>query len=336
MRLPNIPGLEKVKFVTSDTIWNLRELPQRFLVLGAGPIGCELAQAFAALGSQVTLLETGSQILGREDHDVVTAMTEVFHSENIQIKTAIKLKYFDKNEKESFVAIDNFGVIENINFDVVLVATGREPNVKGFGMEELGIELTERKTIQVDPFLRTNIPNIYACGDVVGPYQFTHAASHQAWLTSVNSLFSPFKKFKINYDHLPYSTFTSPEISRIGLNETDAKAKAIPFEVTKYPIDDLDRAIADSSDYGFVKVLTVPGKDKILGVTIVADHASDLLPEFVLAMKHGLGLNKILSTIHTYPTMSEANKYAAGVWKKAHAPQKVLSYLKKFHTWRRG
>lgn len=335
-RLPNIPGLEKVKFVTSDTIWNLRELPQRFLVLGAGPIGCELAQAFAALGSHVTLLETGSQILGREDHDVVTAMTEVFHSENIQIKIDVKIKYFDKNEKESFVAIDNFGVIENINFDVVLVATGREPNVKGFGMEELSIKLTERKTIQVDPFLRTNIPNIYACGDVVGPYQFTHAASHQAWFTSVNSLFSPFKKFKINYDHLPYSTFTSPEISRIGLNETDAKAKSIPFEVTKYPIDDLDRAIADSSDYGFVKVLTVPGKDKILGVTIVADHASDLLPEFVLAMKHGLGLNKILSTIHTYPTMSEANKYAAGVWKKAHAPQKVLSYLKKFHTWRRG
>ncbi len=335
-RIPNIPGLEKVNFVTSDTIWNLKDLPKRFLVLGAGPIGCELAQAFAALGSFVTLLEAGPQILGREDVDVVAAMTEIFHNANIQIKTAAKIKQFDKKEMQDFIVVDNNGTLENINFDVVLIATGREPNVKGFGMEELGIELTERKTIQVDPYLRTNIPNIYACGDVVGPYQFTHAASHQAWFTSVNSLFSPFKKFKINYDHLPYSTFTSPEISRIGLNETDAKEKSIPFEITKYPIDDLDRAIADSCDYGFVKVLTVPGKDKILGVTIVADHASDLLPEFVLAMKHGLGLNKILSTIHTYPTMSEANKYAAGVWKKAHAPQKVLSYLKKFHSWRRG
>ena len=234
------------------------------------------------------------------------------------------------------MVIENQGLQEKIEFDVVLVAIGREANVTGFGLENLGIELTPQKTIQVDPFLRTNIPNIYACGDVVGPYQFTHAASHQAWFTSVNSLFSPFKKFKINYDHLPYSTFTHPEIARIGLNETDALQKNIPFEITKYPIDDLDRAIADSNDYGFVKVLTTPGKDKILGVTIVADHASDMLPEFVIAMKHGLGLNKILSTIHAYPTMTEANKYAAGVWKKAHAPEKVLEYLKKFHSWRRG
>lgn len=335
-RVPKITGLQLVNYVTSDTIWNLKELPKRFLVLGGGPIGCELAQAFAALGSQVTILEMGSQILGREDQDVISSILQVFENEKIQIKTSVKIKSFEKAGTENLIIFEQSGVEERIAFDVVLLATGREPNVTGFGLEKLGIELTDRKTIQVDPFLRTTVPNIYACGDVVGPFQFTHAASHQAWFTSVNSLFSPFKKFKINYDHLPYSTFTSPEISRIGLNEADAKLKSIPIEITKYPIDDLDRAIADSSDYGFVKVLTVPGKDKILGVTIVADHASDLLPEFVLAMKHGLGLNKILSTIHAYPTMSEANKYAAGVWKKAHAPQKVLGFLKKFHSWRRG
>ncbi len=335
-RFPDILGLKAANFVTSDTIWNLKQLPKKFLVLGGGPIGSELAQAFSALGSQVTVLEMGPQILGKEDPDVVETMTEIFKQENIQIKTSIKIKHFEKNGIQDLVVIENQGLIEKIEFDVVLVATGREANVTGFGLEGLGIELTARKTIQVDPFLRTNIPNIYACGDVVGPYQFTHAASHQAWFTSVNSLFSPFKKFKINYDHLPYSTFTQPEIARLGLNETDAIEKNIPFEITKYPIDDLDRAIADSSDHGFVKVLTVPGKDKILGVTIVADHASDMLPEFVIAMKHGLGLNKILSTIHAYPTMTEANKYAAGVWKKNHAPQKVLELLKKFHSWRRG
>ncbi len=335
-RFPNIPGLKEAPYVTSDTIWNLKELPKKFLVLGGGPIGCELAQAFSALGSQVTVLEMGLQILGREDQDVVEAMTEHFQHDGLNLITSVEIKNFQKENSINFVVFEKNGKEEKVEFDTVLVATGRVANVKGFGLEELGVELTTRHTIQVDPFLRTNYPNIYACGDVVGPYQFTHAASHQAWFTSVNALFSPFKKFKINYDHLPYSTFTHPEIARIGLNENDAKEKNIPFEITKYPIDDLDRAIADSSDYGFVKVLTQPGKDKILGVTIVADHASDLLPEFVLAMKHGLGLNKILSTIHAYPTMTEANKYAAGVWKKAHAPQNILNFLKKFHTWRRG
>ncbi len=335
-RRPDIPGLESVPFVTSDTIWGLTELPKKFLVLGGGPIGSELAQAFAALGSEVTILEMGTQILGREDNDVVNLMSEVFKREGMKVLTKTKVKSFELSNGKYFVNIEVNNTSEKIEFDVVLLATGREANVKGFGLEQLGIELTERKTIQTDAFLRTNLPNIYACGDVVGPYQFTHAASHQAWFTSVNSLFSPFKKFKINYDHLPWSTFTHPEISRIGLNEADAKEKQIDYEITKYEINDLDRAIADSSDYGFVKVLTVPGKDKILGVTIVADHSSDLLPEFVIAMKYGLGLNKILSTIHSYPTMAEANKYAAGVWKKAHAPEKVLNFLKKFHTWRRG
>ncbi len=335
-RIPDIPGLNKISFVTSDTIWNLKTLPNKFLVLGGGPIGCELAQAFAALGSHVTILETSKKLLGREDADVVTLMNDVFTKEGIKIQTEVKVHSFERLGETNYVNFEKNSVQYKIDFDVVLLAIGREANVQGFGLEKLGIELSDQKTIKTDLYLRTNYPNIYACGDAVGPYQFTHAASHQAWFASVNSLFSPLKKFKINYDHLPWATFTYPEIARIGLNEVDAKEKKIEFEITKYEINDLDRAIADSSDYGFVKVLTVPGHDKILGVTIVADHASEMLPEFVIAMQHGLGLNKILSTIHSYPTMAEANKYAAGVWKKAHAPEKALQYLKKFHNWRRG
>ena len=335
-RIPEIPGLKTIDYVTSDTIWSLKILPKKFLVLGGGPIGCELAQAFAAMGSKVTILETESQILGREDRDVVDNLLSVFAKEDIRVLTKVDVKCFEKAESQNVIIIEKGKIEEKIYFDVVLIAVGRVATTKGFGLDKLGVKLTDRKTIEVDPYLRTNFPNIYACGDAVGPYQFTHAASHQAWFTSVNSLFSPFKKFKINYDHLPFTTFTHPEIARLGLNENEANEKKVAFEITRYPIDDLDRAIADSCDYGFVKVLTVPGKDKILGVTIVADHASDMLPEFVLAMKYGLGLNKILSTIHAYPTMTEANKYAAGVWKKAHAPKKAIEYLKKFHQWRRG
>ena len=335
-RLPDIQGLLAAPHLTSDTIWNLKELPQKFLVIGSGPIGCELSQAFAAFGSEVTILDSGIKMLSREDSDVTDLVQEKFLLEKIKIINSAKIKRFEIQASKHYVVFEKNNIEEKIEFDKVLIAVGRQANTTGFGLENLGVEINPQGTVKVDAFMRTNIPNILACGDVAGPYQFTHAAAHQAWFCAVNSLFAPFKKFKINYDYLPWTTFTYPEVSRIGLNELEAKEKSIPFEITKYNLDDLDRAIADSNDFGFVKVLTEPGKDKILGVTIVADHASDLLPEFVIAMKHGLGLNKILSTIHAYPTMSEANKYAAGVWKKAHAPEKILSYLKKFHNFRRG
>ena len=330
-RVPDIPGLDKTGYYTSDTIWNMMVQPKNLLVLGGGPIGCELAQAFASLGSQVTIVDRAPRILIKEDPEVAAHLTEVFNKLGIRIHCGAQPLRFDG--KKLVAQKDNREM--SLEFDQVLVALGRVANVSGFGLEELGVEIASAGTIELNPLLQTNIPNIYACGDVAGPFQFTHAASHQAWYCAVNALFGPLKTYNVDYRFLPWSTFTSPEIARIGLSEDEAKAKNIPYEVTRYGIDDLDRAIADSADEGFVKVLTPPGKDTILGVTIVAEHASDMLPEFVTAMKHGLGLNKILGTIHAYPTMSEANKYAAGVWKKAHAPAKALEILAKFHTFRR-
>lgn len=335
-RVPAIPGLEQVPYVTSDTIWNIRTQPKRLLVVGGGPIGCELAQAFASLKSQVTLIDGGKRICPREDADVSELLAGVFAKQGIKVLSNIKIKSFEKVNGVAAVVLEDNGHSVRIEFDLVLLAIGREANIKEFGLEELGIESTPQGTLKVDSFMRTKYPNIYAVGDVTGPYQLTHAAAHQAWFAAVNSLFSPFKKFRIDYRVLPWATYTTPEIARVGLSEDEAKEKGIAYEITKYELDDLDRAIADSAEEGFVKVLTEPGKDKILGACIVADHASDMLPEFVTAMKYNLGLNKILGTIHSYPTMTEANKYAAGVWKKNHAPQGLLEFVKKFHAWRRN
>ena len=333
--VPKISGLEKVDYLTSDNIWSLRKKPKRLLVLGGGPIGCELAQAFARLGCDVTQIEMLPRIMIREDEDVSRAVMEKFQQEGIHVFVEHTAKQFKVEQGEKILIAEHQGEQVRIVFDQVLLAIGRAANIEGYGVEELAIELSPRKTVAVNPFLETNYPNIYACGDVVGPYQFTHTAAHQAWYAAVNALFGQFKKFRVDYSVIPWATFTDPEVARVGLNEQDAKQQGIAYEVTTYGIDDLDRAIADSEAYGFVKVLTVPSKDKILGVTIVGNHAGDLIAEFVLAMKHGLGLEKILGTIHIYPTMSEANKYAAGVWKRNHAPEKLLKWLARYHTWRR-
>ncbi len=334
--VPPIAGIDEVEYLTSDTVWNLRELPKKLVVLGGGPIGSEMAQAFARLGSEVTLVEMAPQILIREDEEVIRLVTDKFQQEGIKVLTGHKAKAFTREHGWQVLVCEADGKEVRIPFDQVIVALGRKANVTGFGLEELGVTLNKNGTVAADPFLRTNFPNIYVCGDVTGPYQFTHTAAHQAWYASVNALFAPIKQFKADYSVIPWATFTDPEVARVGLNEKDAKAQNIPYEVTTYGIDDLDRAIADSEAHGFVKVLTAPKKDKILGVTIVGTHAGDLIAEYVLAMKHGLGLNKILSTIHIYPTLAEANKFAAGEWKKAHAPKFALAILEKFHRWRRN
>jgi len=333
--VPPIPGLEKANYLTSDNVWELKKLPERLVVLGGGPIGCELTQAFCRLGSTVTQVEMMPQIMGREDPEVAALIREKLESEGVCVLTGHRAKEVKIENNEKILVCDNDGKDVSIPFDEILVAVGRAPNVSGFGLEELGIELTSRKTIKTNEFLQTSIPTIYCAGDVVGPYQFTHVAGHQAWFASVNALFGALKSFKVDYSAIPWTTYTDPEVARVGLNETDAKEKGVGYELTRYDIDDLDRAIADSEDHGFVKVLTRPGTDKILGVTIVGAHAGDILAEYVFAVKNGLGLNKILGTIHTYPTMSEANKYAAGVWKKAHAPEKILNWLEKYHAWTR-
>ena len=333
--VPPIPGIDKVELLTSDTIWDLRKLPNRLLVLGGGPIGCELAQCFARFGSKVTQVEMASRLLAREDVDVSELVMARFRGEGIDLLLNHTGKEFVVEKGEKMLIVEHQGQSVKIPFDQVLCAIGRTANIDGYGVEELGIALSPRKTIATNGFQETNYPNIYAVGDVAGPYQFTHTAAHQAWYAAVNALFGQFKKFRTDYSVIPWSTFTDPEVARVGLNEQEAKEQGIAYEVAKYNIDDLDRAIADSEAHGFVKVLTKPGKDKILGVTIVGEHAGDLIAEFVLAMKHGIGLNKILGTIHIYPTMAEANKYVAGVWKRAHAPQRILSWLERFHNWRR-
>ncbi len=334
--IPDLPGLEKINYLTSDTIWDIRTLPEKFVVLGAGPIGCELAQAFSRLGSKVTLVQRGAQIMKKEDPDASGIIIEKFRSEGIDLRLNHPATAVEVLDGRKLLICEHEGKQVKIEFDEILIALGRTPNVKGFGLEEMGVELTGSKHIETNDFLQTNFPNIYCSGDVHGRYQFTHTAAHEAWHSSVNALFGSFKKFRVNYGVIPWATYTDPEVAKVGLNETDAKLAGIQYEVVKYGIDDLDRAIADSEDHGFVKVLTVPGKDKILGVTIVGNHAADIIAEFVLAMKHGIGLNKILGTIHIYPTMAEANKYAAGLWKKEHAPEKLIAWIEKFHTWMRS
>lgn len=331
--VPPIPGIEAIDYLTSDTVWNLSTLPHRLLVLGGGPIGCELAQAFARLGAQVTLVEMAPRLMLREDPEVSAAVAARFGAEGIRLLLAHKASRFALEAGEKTLVAEHAGTQVSIGFDAVLIALGRVANLTGYGLEELGI--ATGRTIATNEFLQTTYPNIYAAGDVAGPYQFTHTAAHQAWYAAVNALFDPFKKFKADYSVIPWATFVEPEVARVGLNEQEAVEKGIAFEVSRYGLDDLDRAIADGDAHGFVKVLTVPGKDRVLGVTIVGPHAGDLIAEYVLAMKHNIGLNKILGTIHIYPTLAEANKYAAGVWKKAHAPQRLLAWVERFHTWRR-
>jgi pyruvate/2-oxoglutarate dehydrogenase complex dihydrolipoamide dehydrogenase (E3) component len=334
--VPPIPGIENVEVLTSENVWNLRELPPRLLVLGGGPIGCELTQAFARFGSKVTQVEMLPRLLAREDPDVSALIAKKFADEGVRVLVGHKATEFRTEGSRKILLAEHAGRQVEVEFDGLLCAVGRLANTAGYGLEQMGIPLSKGRTIATDEFLRTVYPNIFACGDVAGPYQFTHTASHQAWYAAVNALFGQFRKYRVDYSVIPWATFTDPEVARVGLNETQAREEKIPYELTTYGIDDLDRAIAEEEAQGMVKVLTVPGKDRILGATIVGDHAGDLIVEFITAMKHGIGLNKILGTVHIYPTLAEANKYAAGAWKKAHAPQGLLNKVERLHAWLRG
>ena len=332
--VPDIPGLKDIDYLTADNLWEIREQPKRMIVLGGGPIGCELSQAFGRLGTHVTQIERGEQVLSKEDPDAAKLLQTQLEKDGIDLRLNTSAIAVETNDEGHVLVVEFAGKEERIPFDKILVAVGRQANLSGFGLEKLGIE-TDR-TVITNEFLQTKYPNILAAGDVAGPYQFTHTASHQAWYAAVNALFRPFKTFKVDYSVIPWATFAEPEIATVGLNEKSAAQQGIEVEVTRYDIGGLDRALADDHARGFVKVLTQPGKDKILGATIVGASAGELLAEFVLAMKHGLGLNKLLGTIHIYPTMAEANKNVAGNWKKANAPQKLLAFVERFHTWRRG
>ena len=334
--VPPIPGIEETGFLTSDTVWNLRALPKRLVVLGGGPIGAELTQCFTRLGATVTLVEMLPRIMIREDPEISEMVVQRFREEGIDVLVNHKAQRCAVENGEKVLYCESGANTVRIVFDELLCAVGRVANTTGYGLEELGIPVTGSCTVEVNEFMQTKYPNILACGDVAGPYQFTHTAAHTAWYAAVNGLFGGFKRFRADFSVIPWATFTDPEVARVGLNETEAKAKNIPYEVTTYGIDDLDRAIADGTAHGVVKVLTVPRKDKILGATIAGEHAGDLITEFVTAMKHGIGLNKILGTIHIYPTLAEANKYVAGNWKRDHAPKRLLEWVKRFHAWRRN
>ncbi len=329
--VPPIPGIEKTGYLTSDTVWNLQALPERLLVIGGGPIGCELAQAFSRLGSSVTLVDLADRLLPREDADVSAELADQFQQEGVQLLLGVRPKEFVREAGERQLLAERGEVMVRIGFDCLLVCTGRQARTEGLGLDALGIETGRSGTIEVNEFLQTRFPNILACGDVAGPYQFTHVAAHQAWYAAVNALFGRFRRFRADYSVIPWCTFTEPEIARVGLNELEAEEQGVRFEVVRYGIDDLDRAIAEDAAQGFVKVLVAPGSDRILGATIMGHSAGEMIQEFVLAMRHGLGLNKLLGTIHIYPTMSEANKYAAGAWKQAHAPERALRLLDWFH-----
>jgi pyruvate/2-oxoglutarate dehydrogenase complex dihydrolipoamide dehydrogenase (E3) component/uncharacterized membrane protein YdjX (TVP38/TMEM64 family) len=335
-RVPEIPGLEHLDYLTSDNLWDIREQPRQLLVVGAGPIGCELAQAMASLGSAVTLVTHAQRVLPREDADASALVHESLQASGVEVRTGSEPLQFGRDGARQWVRCRVGDGEVTLHFDRVLLAVGRTPNSDGLGLAELGIDTTARGTIAVDEYLQTAVPTIYACGDIVGPYQFTHAASHQAWYATINALFGQVRRFRVDYSVMPWATFTRPEVARVGLSETEAAERGIDVEVTRYGLDDLDRAIADGEARGFVKVLTPPGRDRILGATIVGAHAGDLLAEFVLAMKHGLGLGKILGTIHIYPTMSEGNRFAASEWRKARKPERLLALVERYHRWRRG
>jgi pyruvate/2-oxoglutarate dehydrogenase complex dihydrolipoamide dehydrogenase (E3) component/uncharacterized membrane protein YdjX (TVP38/TMEM64 family) len=336
--VPDLPGLAEAGFVTSDSLWarfaQLDAAPRRLLVLGGGPVGCELAQSFARLGSQVTQVEMGPRLLPREDEEVSALAQAALQADGVTVLTAHQALRCEADAGGKTLFVRHGGQESRIGFDELICAVGRRARLTGYGLEELGIP-TE-KTVETNEFLATIYPNIYAVGDVAGPYQLTHVAAHQAWYAAVNALFGGFKKFKVDYRVIPRVTFIDPELACVGLNEQEARAQNIAFEVTRYDLSDLDRAIADGETRGFVKVLTVPGKDRLLGVTLVGSQAGELLAEYVLAMKHGLGLNKILGTIHSYPTLGEANKYAAGAWKRAHQPERLLAWARRYHDFRRG
>ena len=336
--VPPLPGLEEAGYVTSDTLWSkfaqLDEPPKKLVVLGGGPIGSELAQSFARLGSQVTQVEMAERIMIKEDLEVSEFATQALKSSGVNVLTNHQALRCEVRNNKKYLVVQHQEKEFDIEYDELLCAVGRSARLTGYGLEELGIETN--RTIQTNDYLETLYPNIFAAGDIVGPYQFTHVAAHQGWYAAVNGLFGHFKKFKVDYRVIPWTTFIDPEVARVGLNEQDAISQNLDYEVTRFEFAELDRAITESATNGFIKVLTPKGKDKILGVTIVSAHAGDLIAEFVLAMKHGLGLNKILGTIHSYPTWTEGNKYIAGEWKRAHAPEKVLNLLEKYHTWRRG
>ena len=333
--IPPLPGIEDSGYLTSETMWDAlsarKKIPERMLILGGGPIGCEMAQSFQRLGSQVTILEMADRLIVKEDEDAAGIIETHLRGEGVEVLLGHKALRVE--DGKTMIAAGPGGDV-TVAFDELIVAVGRRARVTGFGLEELGL-LTDGK-LKIDESLASNMPHIYAAGDVAGNQQLTHGASHEAWYASVNALASPFKKYRADYRVLPRVTYTDPEVASVGLTEVEAAAKGIKVEVTRYDLDDLDRAIAESETAGFVKVLTPPGKETILGVTIVGSHAGEMIAQFILAMRHNMKLGQLAAAILPYPTWNEANKYVVGQYKLARKPERLLGYAERYFAWRRG
>ena len=331
--IPNIDGLNSIDFLTSESVWNLKTLPKRLLIIGAGPIGCELAQAFCHLGTQVTQVDIQPRLLPKEDAEVSDLVSVQFQRDGVKVLTDYEpikvIREADRNYLEACCK----GQTVRIEYDELLIAAGRKPNVEDLGLENLGIELTSLGAVKVNSSMQTSVSNIFACGDVAGPYQYTHMASYQAFFSSINAMLSGLWKIRANYKAVPWATYIRPEVARVGLSETEARMQKISYDMTRYDLSNLDRARTEAETEGFIKILTVPGKDKILGVTIVGFQASELIGEFVFAMTHNMGLRKIIDAIHIYPTMFEANKLAANEWRKNNLPKKYIALGKRFLAW---
>jgi pyruvate/2-oxoglutarate dehydrogenase complex dihydrolipoamide dehydrogenase (E3) component len=333
--IPPLPGVEDSGYLTSETLWDAMadrpNAPNHLVILGGGPIGCELAQAFQRLGSKVTIVEMADRLLLKEDADAAALVTARLQSEGVHVHTAHRALRFASGK--TLVVAGPQGE-KSIAYDDIIIAVGRKPRVSGFGLEELGLVVDGQ--LANDDFLRTNMPHIYCAGDVAGRQQLTHGGSHEAWYASVNALARPFKKYRTDYRVLPRVTYTEPELATVGLTDAEARAQGLSFDVTRYDIDDLDRAIAESEAHGFVKILTAKGSDRILGATIIGQNAGEILAEVTFAMKHKMGLRKILQTIHPYPTWAEANKYAAGQFGLARKPEALLKWAERWFRWQRG
>jgi pyruvate/2-oxoglutarate dehydrogenase complex dihydrolipoamide dehydrogenase (E3) component len=314
--VPPIPGLGEAGYLTNETIFNLTELPRRLAVIGGGPIGCEMAQAFARFGSRVTHLVQEAHVLPREDADAAAVVQEAMARDGVQFEFGIKVVEVRRQDGGTVVVFERGGERREIRetlVDEILLSVGRAPNVEGLGLEAAGVRYG-KKGVEVDDHLRTSNPHILACGDVASRYQFTHIADAQARIVIQNALF--FGRARASALTIPWCTYTSPEIAHVGLYEKDARAKGMEVDTLTVPLSSVDRAILEGATEGFLRLHLEKGKDHILGATLVAEHAGDMIGELCLAITHGIGLGKIAGVIHPYPTQGEVVKKAADTWRR--------------------
>ncbi|MEX0830294.1 MAG: mercuric reductase [Nitrospirales bacterium] len=334
---PPIPGLAQTTYLTNETIFSLTELPPRLGVIGAGPIGCELAQSFARFGSQVFLVEAMHGILPKEDRDAADIVEQSIRRDGVTLLCCGKNLGIQQVDGVKHMSVDSHHQQYNIPVDEILVGVGRSPNTEGLGLEEIGVNF-DGKGVTVNHRLQTTNPNIFAAGDICSSFKFTHTADAQAQIVIQNALFPhPFGLGYASTENLiiPWATYTQPEIAHVGIYEKDAKDKGIEIDTFTFHLNEVDRAILDGEDEGFARVHVKKGTDTILGATIVASHAGDLISEFTLAVKGGLGLNTIASTIHPYPTQAEVIKKTANAWRKTTLTEWKKQFLRKLFSWTR-